>query len=194
MPPLHDIESLQLLSSWTTEEEFKQKPQGSRTVRFCDDISVMEIPNVPEEDRLSYWMVKEDYIKIRQQVANTVHIAVSRCETHSSDFRGLEDKTPTAVIYRRRQRRIAAINAVLQEQEFQTRTGYSDPDGIASAYREITTKSLIEAKIMGMRDEIAIKYNVILHGRQNLQDFKTKNFNDFKNIAMSFMKAERMET
>lgn len=203
MPPLHYIESLKLLStlsSWTSEDEdeFSEVDllpvqKESRRVNFSDNISVQEIPNVPEEYRFSYWMTKEDHRDIRLRVSNEVHAAVSRCATHSGDFRGLEHKTPTG-IYRRKQNRQAAINAVLQEQEFQMKTGYEDPDGIASVYREISSKSLVEAKLMGMRDEIAIKNDVLLHEKQNLLDFKRQNFNDFKSMAKSFMMADRLET
>ena len=68
-----------------------------------------------------------------------------------------------------------------------------DPDGLASVYRQCCHRPLIEAKIMGMRDEIAIKHDTILQRKQTLNNFKDQYFNHFKTLAKSYVKAERLE-
>jgi hypothetical protein len=188
MPLLYDLEALQHQSSWKPQADSLEQ----KSVRFCDDVNIKKISNVPVENRLSYWMVKEDYARIRDECMNTVQMSLNRCSTSVVDFRGLEHKTPQG-IYRRQLNRMKARKAVLQEQAFQAETGYSDPDWIASVYREITHRSTIEAKIMGMKDEIALNHAQILNGSQNLQDFKKQSFKDFKNIAISYIMFERME-
>jgi hypothetical protein len=188
MPPLYDIETLQHQSSWKPQADSVEQ----KSVRFSDDVSIKEISNVPEEHRLSYWMVKEDYARIRYECMNTVQTSLHRCSTSVVDFRGLEHKTPQG-IYRRQLNRMKAKKAVLQEQACQAETGYSDPDWIASVYRGITHRSTIEAKIMGMKDEAALNHAQIMNGSQNLQDFKKQSLKDFKNIAISYVMSERME-
>lgn len=48
---------------------------------------------------------------------------------------------------------------------------------------------MIEAKIMGMRDEVTLKHE----SRMTLNEIKKQTFEDFKAMATSFMMAERLE-
>jgi hypothetical protein len=192
MPPLYDLESIQLHYARKTEEHYIEHHFEKKQVRFCDDVSIKTIPNVPAEFKLSYWMNKQDYANIRKECTNAMQTAPSPCFTSEHNIRGLEHRTSRG-LYRRMQNRQRAYKAVLEEQLFQAQTGYSHPDWIASVYREISHRSMIEAKIMGMRDEIATKHEAILNGADYLHAFGKKNFNDFKKMASAYVMAERME-
>ena len=48
---------------------------------------------------------------------------------------------------------------------------------------------MIEAKIMGMRDEVYLKRE----SQMTLKEIKKQTFEDFKSLAVSFMMAERLE-
>lgn len=130
MPPLLGLDTcaVQAQPSWNPHDvSVKHK-----SVRFDDEVLIIKIPVVPEEYRLQYWMSREDYVKIREETMKTVRMALSKCSTKTGHFRGLEHKTPDGVM-RRQKNRSMAMNAVLTEQDFQLRTGYSDPDWIGTA-------------------------------------------------------------
>jgi len=192
MPPLHSIDHHQDVSSWQSEDDCVAKPVLEiRSVRFCDDVSIREI-DIQEDDITERWMVQEDFVEIRQNVVDILRMARSPGPKPSLDLRGLEHKTPSGH-QRRLTNRKTSICAVLNEQEFQRHTSFADPDGLASVYRQCCHRPLIEAKIMGMRDEIAIKHDTILQRKQTLNNFKDQYFNHFKTLAKSYVKAERLE-
>ena len=127
MPPLFGLDacSVQVQSSWKPQDA----PIKHKSVRFDDDVRIVKIPLVAEEYRMQYWMSREEYVRIRQESMETAKMAQSKCVTKRGDLRGLEHKTPHGIL-RRQKNRSMALNAVLTEQDFQIRTGYSDPDWI----------------------------------------------------------------
>ena len=172
-------------SPTTTTSTSSSSSCSSPSVRFRDDVRVREIPRLTDEEILDCWMSRNDYTKIKQECMNIVRVAVAggrpiTASTFSScnsttpasssvpsypyyypDLRGLENKTPCGV-HRRVQNKTGAIKAVLNEQKLQLDRGIKDPDWIASVYKECSRRCSMEAKIMGMRDEIAITRDQIL--------------------------------
>lgn len=167
-----------LLSS--EEEDEEQSPSHvttSKSVRFLDDVRVREIPKLSKEEVVDCWMNQQDYAKIKQECITVVRMAIAKPITSSMttivpvDLRGLETKTPTG-IHRRVQNKTGAIQAVLNEQKIQKNRGIKDPDWIASVYKEVTRRCSMEAKIMGMRDEIAITKDIVLFNQHGLAAMK----------------------
>jgi hypothetical protein len=149
MPPLSAFEPPSSSTNWT-----KAKFLSPRSVRFHWDVHVQEIPNPTEEEKLATWMKKSDYADIRNECISVIRCAMN--QTSTANIRGLEHKTPEGV-YRRQQNKMGAMKAVIEEQDFQSRRGFSDPDWIAAVYGENAQRCLVEAKIRGVRDELEVK-------------------------------------
>jgi hypothetical protein len=177
MPPLYDLESLRLQSSWKADDT--NVDVEKRSVHFASHVSVYEIDKVEEEDRFCYWMCKEEYVVIRGNCTREVRLALQQCATASANFRGLEHKTPQG-LYRRFQNRMRAAKVVLEEQKRQKQSGFSDPDWIATLYKEVCHRSAMESKIMGMRDEVALNHDYVLSVGPNLHDLKKQTITHFK--------------
>ena len=170
-------------SSSLSEEEEELLPSpltstSSKSVRFVDDVRVREIPKLSKEEVVDCWMNQQDYKNIKQECITVVRMAMVAAKPIPSptvgvgviglpvDLRGLESKTPTG-IHRRVQNKTGAIQAVLNEQKLQKHRGIKDPDWIASVYKEVTRRCSMEAKIMGMRDEIAITKDIVFFSQHH---------------------------
>jgi len=57
----------------------------------------------------------------------------------------------------RNNNRARARQAVLAEQTYQCEKGVKDPEYIAALYKTITHRSRVEASVMGIRDEMAVR-------------------------------------
>jgi hypothetical protein len=70
--------------------------------------------------------------------------------------RGLESYTQTGQASKR-QHREDAIDAAMDEQDFQTDEGITDPEIIADAYIERTRQSQVTARVMGLSDQETVR-------------------------------------
>jgi len=147
MTPQHIHEDYSLFPPRLTKTEMKL-----RSIHFNNEIEIQEIPNVSEEDGCDYWMDKDDYQRIREECASLVRSVKGGTRFLKSELRGLEHK----ISGRRTRNKDIAIEAVLEEQSFQAEMGYSDEGLVASIYREMSHRASVEAKIMGMRDEVSV--------------------------------------
>ena len=131
-----------------------------KCVQFAEHASVFKISSVDDvEERLAYWMTRGEYVQIRENCMREVRMALQQCSTTTSpNFRGLEHKTPQG-LYRRFQNRQRATRTVLDEQKRQKESGFSDPSWIAAMYKEVCHRSVMEAKIVGMRDEVYLNHD-----------------------------------
>jgi hypothetical protein len=90
----------------------------------------------------TYLLMKNDYLSL--------NINDGRCS------RGLESYSKKGQ-GSKRQHRVAAIVAVLDEQEFQMEEGNTDPEMIADAYFEKTRRSKAMARVMGLSDQKTVR-------------------------------------
>lgn len=101
-------------------------------------------------------MHPQDYIDIKQDCINTIQNSFYPQIKSGREFRGLEHKTPMGA-QRRSENRRRAKKTVLDEQAFQRKIGFIDPEYIATLYKTVTHRSRVEANTLGIRDEIAAK-------------------------------------
>lgn len=148
MPPLLRTDVNDVLDTHATS--------GRKSVRFLEDDAIQLFAIVQDADKGSYWMGPEDFLRIRQECIGAIQIACNPLIRTKREFRGLEHKTPQGA-QRRIDNRHKARRAVLDEQVYQSQTGFKDPEYIATLYRTITHRSRVEANIMGIRDELTAK-------------------------------------
>jgi hypothetical protein len=131
-------------------------PEKKRVVKFCEHALLFEIDRIPEEYKEDCWLTYEEFIRIKGSCMTTVMQAIQPDQAYCHDLRGLEHKTPQGMA-KRQQAKKSSIQAVLEEQTYQSALGFKDDEWLASIYRDVASRSLTEAKIRGMRDELAIK-------------------------------------
>jgi hypothetical protein len=144
------------------------KTTKTTTVRFQDEPHIVEIPRLSEEEKIACWMKRVDYLNIRRECVRIIQMSLvlsigegaAAAGRSPIDLRGLEQKTPSG-LHRRHVNKSGAIKTVLEEQTFQLQRGFSDPEWIAAKYKESVHRCSIEAKIVGVRDELAIKEDVL---------------------------------
>eukprot|EP00980_Cylindrotheca_fusiformis_P010444 scaffold2322_cov135-Cylindrotheca_fusiformis.AAC.3 len=129
-----------------------------KSVRFQDLTAVQEFPIVQDADKASYWMGPADFLQIRREYIHALQVSYNPLKRGKIEFRGLEHKTPTGA-QRRVENRAKARRAVLDEQVYQSKMGFKDPEYIAALYSTITHRSRVEANILGIKDEMAAKEN-----------------------------------
>ena len=123
------------------------QPQQESHVRFNDAHleTVHEIPHVNDlshEEVFDVWLQRPDYEAINVAIKFTVAEMIHRSHGKQVDptqedkycFRGLEDRNPRSVGYRRRLVYEEALDAVLDEQANQRNVGLHFPDKIATVY------------------------------------------------------------
>jgi hypothetical protein len=128
----------------------------TKSVRFQEQTSIQVFAIVKEVDKGSCWMGPEDFLQIRHDCIDAIRSSCNPFIRAKREFRGLEHKTQLGA-QRRIENRAKARRAVLDEQMYQSETGFKDPEYIATLYRTITHRSRVEANIMGIRDEMAAK-------------------------------------
>ena len=147
-------------ASMISEQDFAPlvtQKNSKRGVHFCEHALLYEVDRIDEMYKEDCWLSYEEFIQIKGSCMDIVMKATRDTQIcHEHDLRGLEHKTPQGMV-KRQQAKKSSIGAVLEEQTYQSALGLKDADWLASVYREVATRSVVEAKIRGIRDEIAVK-------------------------------------
>jgi hypothetical protein len=116
---------------------------------------VLHREDLTSEEKSAVWLRRSEYaaIQIDYKITATKIIRGNTFEENDYETRrGLEGWSPTASL--RRDRIVhSALDAVLQEQEFQKFDSVNDPERIAEVYAEDTRRSRDAARTLGRKDE-----------------------------------------
>jgi hypothetical protein len=155
-----EIMDKQDLSMMKMSESSTTKMEVERSVSFSPYASLREtihIDNYTNEEISACWydsvelkMVKVDNKNTLLLMANVFFINDRICS------RGLESYTQTGQASKR-QHREDAIDAAIDEQDFQMDEGITDPEMIAEAYFERTRQSQAMARVMGLSDQETVR-------------------------------------
>lgn len=139
-----------------------KKPSArGRTVRFEEGRnSCHEFEMCNAEECLEAWYLAEDYEDMKNNLAFTVFMMDAGCPEKVEDderttTRGLEKRTEDGA-WLRYERKRYYYNAVLDEQERQWENDEEDYDIIAELARKVTLESAVEAREVGIKDELAV--------------------------------------
>jgi hypothetical protein len=148
------------LSMMKMSESSTTKMEVERSVSFSPYVSLREtihIDNYTSEEISACWydsvelkMVKVDMKTTLLLMANVFFSNDRICS------RGLESYTQTGQALKR-QHREDAIDAAMDEQDFQMDEGITDPEMIARAYFERTRQSQATATVMGLSDQETVR-------------------------------------
>lgn len=130
---------------------------GTRSVYFNDKHNrTWEYEGISLEERDDVWYCKDDYEIIRARNALIVKLMKAGRFEESDDhtFRGLEHKRK-AGFHERRDNKLKAVYAVLEEQELQKRKGGLNPVAIAKLYAKMSKSSKELALQWGANDASA---------------------------------------
>ena len=139
-----------------------RSPQGSakpgarvrsKSVSFYPKVVVRYSKYLPQ----SCWYDKTEFEQIQQDAAVTARLLSVGMLTEDTEMyclRGIEVQTPKGH-QRRMQQRKAAMDAVLDEQDFQReiRGGICDPDLLARVYRPYSVQCASVARKLALMDE-----------------------------------------
>jgi hypothetical protein len=133
-----------------------------RKVNFYPGVSVREclhINNFTDDEVYNSWYKKQDFQKMKigmnfilQKISNGSWTG----ETENETARGLEYRTREGAT-KRKVNKLNGLMAVLDEQERQWRGGMDDTEAIASAYIAVSSKSLLEVRLLAAKDETEVK-------------------------------------
>jgi hypothetical protein len=129
-------------------------PKPARALAFCPFVAVREIESLDDystEETHACWYNDDEIAAIKTSIK---HLARGgTIEQECSDLRGLESHIyPASVTYR--SIKMASIDAVLEEQELQRRSGVTDPDLIRACYKCVTCRLHNRATEMAANDAL----------------------------------------
>lgn len=131
-----------------------------RRVTFDGTVSTKVVSKIPTQYYNNVWMEKDDYVRIRRACAgDIVHALLDGIDSSDVEYciRGLETNMSDQNFVRSYEWRKESIMTVLEEQKFQRQTGYSCPEDIAAAYKEVAAPSIAHAVVMAEQDEVAAR-------------------------------------
>lgn len=110
------------------------------------------------EERQAYWYTPADWSRIKTERAPILLglVAGRFRETEHMSSRGLEHKTPDAAM-KRKQRKMVAWAAVMEEQKRQKKLGIVDNEAISQAYIAANKGCVEAAHKTGQKDEESVK-------------------------------------
>lgn len=128
-----------------------------RRVRFEPRIYVrpcLHVNDYTDEEYTNAWYSPEESYKMRMEIVATIQIFKSRRPMPRDlvTFRGLEQRTNAGAI-QRKENKLNALTAVLDEQDFQIQGGFVDDDAIRDIYSHMATKCSFEAIKRAEEDE-----------------------------------------
>lgn len=132
----------------------------AKTVSFAEEATEYEIihkNDIPKEDIGKIWYMREEYTSINKDnrtILSSMNAGTMRIENNEQSSRGLEKKTKLGSMQRHKHRQ-NAMNAVLDEQEFQWGRKVWDPERIAKCYVEAASlMSRSDAARKGKIDQV----------------------------------------
>jgi hypothetical protein len=142
--------------------------KSRRRLRFSLELNqffpIVHIDDMDEADIHETWYEKRDYTAIKKSVipiiqkfANGEKIA----ETNKQSLRGLEYRTREGTLLRQNLR-LAALTAVMNEQDRQWKEGVQDDERLAKVYRDLTSHCQEESRALALKDEAAVCYSTTL--------------------------------
>ena len=134
-------------------------PKAKKCVHFspqCIVFPTLHIKDYSEKEIKETWYSTEERSEILDDVRETLSIMVANGRELPSNpwfcTRGLEARTPEGAGRKRKNKR-DALDAVLDEQEYQWNRGISDPEAIADAYCKYSHSCRVSAVMQGKCDE-----------------------------------------
>ena len=126
----------------------------TRSIRFRPMVVMHRPEPYTEEEMAAAWYSRDELKKLQFKLKKTIVLMLAESpKANSSRYctRGLESLTPSGQDTKQ-QRRRAAFDTVLDEQEFQQEVGIPDPNLLADLYFESTAYSQYLAEVQGARD------------------------------------------
>ena len=130
----------------------------TKKVSFCETVRMkrtLHINDYTQREIEATWYSKADMEPIRREILQTVQLMESGRTADIDDViycqRGLEFRTEQGARLRQRNKDLSR-EAVLDEQDFQECSGYSDIEAIASVYVHSTYQCQVAAHILGLTD------------------------------------------
>lgn len=136
-----------------------KKPRRSRkSVTFALSCRVRVLVDDNDESNVEQrWLQPQDYETIRQErLASLDRIVRGTYSNHNDCFRGLEAGAPCGA-YQKRTNRNKAWNAVFLEQDFQWKSGITNPEIISMVYYSCSRACQENATLRGLQDEREVK-------------------------------------
>ena len=130
----------------------------TKKVSFCETVRMkrtLHINDYTQREIEATWYSKAEKEHIRREILQTVQLMESGRIADIDDVvycqRGLEFRTDQGARLRQGNKDLSR-EAVLDEQDFQECSGYSDIEAIASVYSEISYQCRVAALMMGLSD------------------------------------------
>jgi hypothetical protein len=125
------------------------EPKSERSVRFSPAVNVRDTLHIDDysgDEYCACWFSPEDYKTMKNVIKCTVNMIEQKVLMDEVNFteRGIEGKIKEATVLRR-ESRLAAIDAVLSEQQMQLDEGSVDHELLAIAYAECIHRSKMAA-------------------------------------------------
>lgn len=163
---IHDADETTVDTALTTESSSTTSTAIKHKLRFSlepDQVfHIIHINDMNLKYRRRAWYSKGEQKKIKQEMRSDIRI-MNRgdefTESNTQSARGLERQTRQAVLHRQNNK-IMAREAVLNEQQRQLLEGERDDELVADAYHRASVHCRVEAYLMGLNDEAAIKEEV----------------------------------
>ena len=131
---------------------------SARSVSFSPDVLVkrtLHINNYSDDEIEATWFGDIDFDRIRKEIAYTVDLmeTLKVVDENKYSTRGLEFRTTKGAQHRLRNK-LESRNAILDEQDFQWRSGVNSPETLSEVYERSCTKCRVTAHMVGLMDEI----------------------------------------
>jgi hypothetical protein len=134
-----------------------------RRLRFSLELNqvfpVVHIDDMDEADIHEIWYAKRDYKEIKKNLISIIRKMTNGeniVETHKQTLLGLEHRTREGTLLRG-YLRLAALTAVMNEQERQWDEGVQDDERLAKVCRDVTSLCQEKSHAKALQDEAALK-------------------------------------
>ena len=129
-----------------------------KRVTFCEKVKArrtIHLNNYTDDEIDACWYSDLEYYAMKEEIRAVAHLLQEGIvDIHEDVARGLESRCSSGAS-RRRELRQAAIDAVLDEQEYQDSCRTCDPDYMALMYKHAGHSAVEDARIQGLCDQRA---------------------------------------
>lgn len=162
---IHTVATLPLEDD--EEEEDRRRSSNTRVVSFADSFGIHDVlrrKDYTKQERRETWYSRKEFLEIRMHVKTLCELLEALpgiCDEDDDiivecrrglERRGADDKDTNSKRYKRSR----AVQAVLNEIQYQHRQGYTNTHMIADVYREYSIPCLAAAHVIGKQDELYV--------------------------------------